>query len=509
MSYEKCSKRSATFETTSLFDIDSRYHESVLGKVFSTRYKLAFMGFLGFFLLYSMRVNISVALVDMVKDRDTENSTINENCPDHSHNSSSNSDEGTFDWTSGQEANVLSAFYYGYLVTQIPAGYVASRYGGKHMYGLGVLLTGIFTLLTPPVSYLGVEWLICLRVLEGVTEAMTFPSFHHLTGRWAPKFERSSFAGLAVSGASFGNMAIQPLIGYLCTLKLWNGWPLGFIVNGFLAVIWYIAWCLIVYDSPDQHPRISESEKNFIKLKSQVVDDRKLKIPWRGILTSVRFYGLMVAHFACNFINYGMMSCLPLYLSNVLNFDIATNGFFSALPWLCCFVGTVLTSQITDFIRNRKYVTTTFIRKFNQLVSSILPGVFLVLAGYSECNSTQAVSFIAAGMFFFGAHYSACYCNNLDLAPQFAGVVFSITNTVATLAGIVSPIIVDQITKDNPHSKDLWLYAFYVFAGVAWTGGVTFVLLGSGEVQSWAIVPVEDKQGKVEKEVLANSCMSD
>ena len=489
-----CLNRRSTFESANLFEADSRYHESVLGKVFSTRYKLAFMGFLGFFLLYSMRVNISVALVDMVKDRDTENSTINENCPDHSHNSSSNSDEGTFDWTSGQEANVLSAFYYGYLVTQIPAGYVASRYGGKHMYGLGVLLTGIFTLLTPPVSYLGVEWLICLRVLEGVTESVTFPSFHHLTGRWTPKYERSLFSALAVSGASFGNMVTQPLIGYLCTLELWNGWPIGFLVNGLTAIVWYILWCLIVYDSPDQHPRISESEKNYIKLKSEVVNSQKLKIPWKGIFTSFRFFGLVAANFSCNFINYGMMSCLPLYLADVLNFEIAANGFLSALPWLCCFIGAILTSQITDWMRNKKYVSTTFIRKFNQFLSSFFPGLFLILAGYSECDSTLAVSFIAIGMFFFGAHYSACYCNNLDIAPQFAGVVFGISNTVATTSGIISPIIVDQITKDNIHSKQLWLYAFYTFAGISWAGGLAFLLFGSGEVQNWAVVEPTDGQ---------------
>ena len=478
-----------SFETKNLISDDFGYHETVRGKIFSTRYRLAFMGFLGFFLLYSMRINISVALVDMVKsEQSNDNKSINENCPVRDSNSSSDeADDGTFEWSSGQQANVLGAFYYGYMVTQLPAGYVASKYGGKHLYGLGVLLTGVFTLLTPPASYLGVEWLIILRVLEGVTEAMTFPSFHHLIGRWAPKFERSLFAALSVSGASFGNMAIQPLVGYLCTVALWDGWPLGFYANGILAIVWYVAWCLIVYDSPDTHPRISQSERTFIKTQSQVDDGKKYKIPWKGIFTSLPFYGLLVAHFSVNFINYGLMSVLPQYLSEVLNFDIASNGFLSALPWLCCFIGTVLTSQITDFLRSRKYVSTTFIRKFNQIISTFLPGLFLVLAGYAGCDDAKAIAFIAIGMFFFGAHYSACYCNNLDLAPHFAGIIFGITNTVATTSGFLSPIIVEKITEDNVHSKDLWLNAFYTFAGVAWTGGLAFAVLGSGETQSWGV----------------------
>ena len=73
---------------------------------------------------------------------------------------------GTFDWTTSQQATVLGAFYYGYTVTQIPAGILARRYGGKLFFGLGILLSGIFTLLTPLASHLGVYWLIALRILE-------------------------------------------------------------------------------------------------------------------------------------------------------------------------------------------------------------------------------------------------------------------------------------------------------------------------------------------------------
>ena len=44
---------------------------------------------------------------------------------------------------------VLSAFFYGYLITQIPGGYLASRFGGRYVFGLGILLTSVLTLLTP------------------------------------------------------------------------------------------------------------------------------------------------------------------------------------------------------------------------------------------------------------------------------------------------------------------------------------------------------------------------
>ena len=132
-----------------------------------------------------------------------------------------------FDWSNEEQSDVLGAFYYGYFLTQVPGGILATKFGGKFIFGLGVLSTGIFTLITPPAAHLGVYWLIVIRAIEGVTEAVTFPAFNVLLGAWSPKLERSFFSAFSFSGGTFGNVLIQPLVGYLCDLKLWDGWPLG------------------------------------------------------------------------------------------------------------------------------------------------------------------------------------------------------------------------------------------------------------------------------------------
>ena len=425
----------ASYETEQLLGSDS-YHESLRGKFSSTRYKIAFLGFLGCALMYSMRVNISLTLVAMVTEQETQDDTFNENCPvDNETDSSSQEQSGTFDWTTTQQAFLLAAFFYGYLVFQIPAGYLATRYGGCKLFGWGLLGRSILLILNAPVAYLGVQWLICLRVLEGIVESATLPPFHRIISRWAPKFERSIFTGLALSGFSFGIILSQPIVGFLCTLDFLGGWPLSFLANGFLGIVWFFVWIYVATDTPDQHPRISESERNFINKNTQLDHGRKLDIPWKSILTSGPFFGLTIAHISMNIISYGIMTSLSLYLANVLNFEIDQNGSLSALPWLGCFLGIIISSQLTDYLRTRKYVSTTFIRKFNQLVGTIVPGTFLVLAGYSGCRSGLAVSFITIGMVFFGFQYSACSCNHLDIAPYFAGTLLGITNTFATLPG--------------------------------------------------------------------------
>ena len=65
---------------------------------------------------------------------------------------------------------VLSSFFYGYLITQLPGGYLALKFGGKNLFGLGILSTAVFTLLTPVFARASVGLLVALRILIGLCE---------------------------------------------------------------------------------------------------------------------------------------------------------------------------------------------------------------------------------------------------------------------------------------------------------------------------------------------------
>lgn len=43
----------------------------------------------------------------------------------------------------------MSSFYVGYVLTHVPGGVIAEKYGGKWTLSLGILSTAIFTILTP------------------------------------------------------------------------------------------------------------------------------------------------------------------------------------------------------------------------------------------------------------------------------------------------------------------------------------------------------------------------
>ena len=54
------------------------------------------------------------------------------------------------------------------------------------------------------------------------------------------------------------------------------GWPAVFYVSGVLGLLWYFTWYFLVYDSPDEHPRISVKEKQFLEKRLQKIEPVKV-----------------------------------------------------------------------------------------------------------------------------------------------------------------------------------------------------------------------------------------
>ena len=80
--------------------------------------------------------------------------------------------DGDFDWSRETQGIILGAFFWGYLVTQIPGGWLAERIGGKGVYGYCMLVCAIATLLTPVGAKFSPYMLVFLRIVKGLGQVV-------------------------------------------------------------------------------------------------------------------------------------------------------------------------------------------------------------------------------------------------------------------------------------------------------------------------------------------------
>ncbi|KAM6922920.1 sialin [Lycodopsis pacificus] len=452
----------------------------------SSRYGLALLSSLGFFVVYSLRVNLSVAMVDMLNN--TRHSSTNHSgsvCPAHANPArpKHNHTASVYDWDSETQGWILGSFFYGYILTQIPGGYLAGRYGPKWLMGFGILGTVVFTLLTPVAADLGASYLIAVRVLEGIGEGVTFPSMYTMWAAWAPPLERSRLLTISYIGAQLGTVVSLPLSGEIC---FYLDWTYVFYIFGAVGLVWFVFWSFLVFDSPNTHPRISEQERLYItgSLKSELSTSAG-HIPWRAIVCSRPLWAIVVAHFSYNWTFYTLLTLLPTYMNDVLGFSIQQNGLLSALPYVGCAVFAVVSGQLADYLRETCLYRTVTVRKCFSVVGMLGPALFLVAVGYTGCNYTLAVTFLTVSSALGGVSASGFNINHLDIAPSYAGILLGITNTFATIPGMVGPVIATALTKQN--TIDEWQSVFYIAAAINVFGAAFYALFGRGSVQPWAV----------------------
>lgn len=78
--------------------------------------------------------------------------------------------DGKFVWSSIQQSTILTAFFYGYVVTQIPFGILSKKYGAIYFLGFGMLINSIFGLFVPIAAEHSLFALIVVRFIQGLGE---------------------------------------------------------------------------------------------------------------------------------------------------------------------------------------------------------------------------------------------------------------------------------------------------------------------------------------------------
>lgn len=446
------------------------------------------MGFLAIFNAYTMRVCLSLTITEMTIPQHKNHTAITDDLvckvEDIKDSTAVNSTSGTYDWNESQQGIILSSFYWGYVLTHLPGGMLAEKFGGKYSLGLGILSTAIFTLITPlAVDLGGATALIIVRILMGLGEGTTFPALNAMLAQWTPPEERSKIGSMVFAGAQLGTVFTSSLSGIILHYSS-IGWPAVFYVFGCGGILWFVVWIVVCYNNPSEHPFISEKEAKFLHERMSAHTHKKPPaVPWRHIFTSAPVWALIAAQIGHDWGFFTMVTDLPKYMSSVLKFSIKSNGFLSSLPYFCMWICSILSSWFADWIITAGYMSRTNVRKIGTTIASIGPGVFIIAASYAGCDGYIVVTLFTIGMTLMGTFYPGMKVNALDLSPNYSGTLMAVVNGLGAFTGILTPLVVGELTPNSTNSQ--WRLVFWIVFAVLLFTNLIFILYASGEVEYW------------------------
>lgn len=139
---------------------------------------------------------------------------------------------------------------------------------------------------------------------------------------------------------------------------------------------------------------------------------------------------------------------------DVLHFHLEKTGFMSAIPYLTMGILLGVSGYLADWTQVKGYLTTTQVRRYFNCMAFLAQTIFMMLAAYllDPVISVLCIT-IAVGLGAFA--WSGFAVNHLDVAPQYASILMGISNTFATIPGIVSPLLTGYIVHTPVSSKSL------------------------------------------------------
>lgn len=376
-------------------------------------------------------------------------------------------------WSPSTQGAVMAAFFIGYLTLQVPAGYLADRWGGKWVLGGGVLLWSVFTLLTPPAAYMGVGMLLACRFFMGVAEAVTWPSIYALYARWVPVRRRATAVGLMNSGIAGGSVIALVVTPLIITAA---SWELAFYLYGILGLVWFLVWTPTTRSAPSEEGAARE-ESAKDGLLQPGGDSGFPRLTFRRLLGSRPVWAIAIAHMCVNWTVFLMLSWLPTFINQGLGADFSRVGVLALLPTIAAMVSTPVAGRLFDHLVSRGWAPLA-VRKGMQSVAFGSMALSLTALGYVD---TVAAGIVLATFsnFLMGCSVGGFGTNHLDLAPNQSGVLMGVTNTLGALSSGVA-VFVSGVVLEYTQS---WVAVFQLAALVAMVGGVCYWRWASVERQ--------------------------
>ncbi|MBO0441206.1 MFS transporter [Candidatus Enterococcus ikei] len=324
-----------------------------------------------------------------------------------------------FNLDAGQTGMIMSFFFLGYSLMQIPGGWLADKIGAKKVLMLSLAIISIFSFAFGAVSSLMLFMVI--RFFAGLGHGGYPPSCSKSIADNFPQERRTFIQSLILSTSGIGG-----ILAFTLGTNLINAnWRYGYLALGTLFAVALILVGLFV---PKQAASAKAGTHNKPAIKfSQVITNRNVLV-------------LFVAMLLLNFLLYGNMSWLPSFLAQKFAIDIKTIGYLLA-------VNAVFQTAATMFAG--ALLSKLFLGKERMFILSATVLAAILVAAFVASNNLvlSMICLIAVSMVSVSAFTAIFTWPHKIMDPSIIGSSIGIINTGGTLGGFLAPMILGQLIK--------------------------------------------------------------
>lgn len=323
-----------------------------------------------------------------------------------------------FHLDAGQTGMIMSFFFLGYSLMQVPGGWLADKIGAKKVLMISLAIISLFSFAFGSVSSLMLFMVI--RFFAGVGHGGYPPSCTKSVAMNFPQERRTFIQSLILSTSGIGGIMAFTLGANLIA----QNWRYAYIVLGALfAAAFVLVWAFIPSDVKTAGAKKEKPAMSF----GQVLANRNVLI-------------LFVAMLLLNFLLYGNISWLPTFLANKFDLPITQVGYLLA----CNAVFQTIATMFAGVLLSKWFLGKE--RQF--IVAATLLSAALVVAFINSSNLILSmVVLILLSMISMNAFTAIFTWPHKIFDASVIGSSIGIINTGGTLGGFLAPMIMGYLIK--------------------------------------------------------------
>ena len=345
-------------------------------------------------------------------------------------------------------ASIGTWFLLAYTASQGLSGRLYDRIGTRRGFTVSILSWSVAAMAHAFARGLGS--LSAFRFILGLGEAGNWPGAAKTVAEWFPIRERAFGMAIFNSGAAIGSIVAPPLIVWL---QLQYGWQATFLITGGLGFLWLALW-LSVYQTPEKHRWLSQSEYRLIREGQQTDGEAKgdaatrrhgdtvierevnkesvesetqaikATLKWRELLRYKQVWAILLGRLLVDPVWWLYITWLPLFLFKVHGFDLKKIGLFAWVPFVAADAGSLLGGWTSGYLIKRGW-SVDRARKATIIFAAMLMPAGILAARASD----PMVALALIGVVLFGFQF---WINNVQTLPS----DFFPDRAVASVAGL-------------------------------------------------------------------------